>query len=266
MDRRDIAYWDRLSTYWSVPPPLSPSADDLAWFSARIAERRDGSRFVLLGATASLARLAWPAATSLAALDWSSGMLRRGLAGARIPRAAGDWRQMPLASGSVDAFAGDGCYSALASEEDARFFTREMHRALRPGGEVWMRCFVQPAGPVDVPALLEELAAARSLDAHLFRWRLAMAVHGPDRFGFALHEVWEAWSRIPDRVLIARRLDWTQAQLERFERWRGETAHYAFPTLERLRAIACERFELVRIDVPAQPLGECFPRLQLRRR
>lgn len=264
MDRRDIAYWDRLSAYWSVPPPLSPDADDLAWFARRIASREGRAAFVLLGATASIARLPRRTGSSLAALDWSSGMLRT-LADASVARIAGDWRQMPLASGSVDAMLGDGCYSALASEEDARLFTYEMHRVLRADGEVWMRCFVQPRKPVEVAALIDELESAPAMDAHLFRWRLAMAVHGPDRFGFALNEVWEAWSRIPDRARVARRLDWTPAALERFERWRGETARYAFPTLERLSAIAGERFRILDIETPSGPLGECFPRLRLGR-
>ncbi|HYD56311.1 MAG TPA: hypothetical protein VEB41_05345 [Burkholderiales bacterium] len=264
MDRSDIAYWDRLSTYWSVPPPLSPAESDLAWFGARIAER-ECRRVLLLGATAALASLRWPRHAALAALDWSTGMLTRALGPGNAARVAGDWRRMPLAAATQDVLIGDGCYSALGSAEDAVLFTTEMRRVLHAHGEVWMRCFVQPQGPASVAEVLEALDGS-AVPAHLFRWRLAMAVHGAARYGFALHEAWEAWSRVPDRLRVARRLDWTEAEVQRFERWRGESARYAFPTLERLRDIVSGSFEVVRVDASPGPLGECFPRLQLRRR
>lgn len=269
MDRRNLAYWTGLSGTWTATPPLAPSADDLQWFQRQVDRFHDRPlRALLLGVTPGLAELDWPAGTSLAALDWSEGMLRNVLprAGARVPAAVADWRELPIAAASCDIAVGDGCYTAVGDMEGARFMTAELSRVLRSAGLICLRCFVRPERAPGVDALFDELAASERCHFDLFRWRLATAVQG-DRWGVALREVWSAWdARVPDRAALAARHGWPAADLQRIERWKNEQARYAFPSLAELEELAAPRFELVEVSTPGYERAEYFPRIVLRSR
>lgn len=268
VDRRNLPYWASLSGKWTVAPPLAPCDEDLAWFQRQVdrASRRP-LRVLLFGVTPGLARLAWPPGTTLLALDWCEGMLRR-----VFPREAGsapvlaDWRELPVADRSCDIIVGDGCYTALGDLESARLMNAEMFRVLRPGGLVCFRCFARPSRSGSVAALLDELESGRRTAFDLFRWRLAVAVQGR-RWGVALGEVWRAWNEcVPDRESFAARQGWAVADLQRIERWKDEPARYAFPSLTELQELAALQFELLEADTPAYDRGEYFPRVSLRAR
>lgn len=271
MDRRNLAYWTRLSGTWSVAPPLAPCDEDLRWFQRHVAGLGDRPlRALLLGVTPGLAKLAWPAGTTLAALDWSAGMLRNvlpreGAAPHGAPVLA-DWRELPIAGRSCEVIVGDGCYTALGDLESARLMSAEIARALKPGGLACFRCFARPQEAKGADQLFEELRAAKAAHFDLFRWRLAAAVQG-DRWGVALEEVWSAWNeRVPDRGALAADHGWALPDLERIERWKGEPARYAFPSLAQLQQLVAPRFELIEADTPRYERGEYFPRVALRAR
>lgn len=271
MDRRNLAYWTALSGKWSVAPPLAPGEEDLDWFQRQLG--RLGARplrALLFGVTPGLARLDWPAGTVLAALDWSAGMLRNVL-----PREAtaqhsaavlADWRELPIAARSCDVVLGDGCYTALGDRESARLMNAEMSRVLKPGGLACFRCFVRPPGASTAQALFDELEAGAPVAFDLFRWRLAVAVQG-ERWGVALGEVWRAWNeRVADRAALAARHRWDLAGLQRIERWKDESARYAFASLAELQGLAAPYFDLLEAEVPRYASGEYFPRVVLRAR
>jgi hypothetical protein len=125
---------------------------------------------------------------------------------------------------------------------------------------------VRPERTLSVAQLLAELRdKPGGLD--LFRWRFAMAVQGPQRWGVSLGEVWRAWDEtFPDRGALGDRYGWTSAEIGRVERWRDAPANYAFPSLAQVRELAAARFEVLDCDIPAYAMGECFPRLTLRAR
>jgi SAM-dependent methyltransferase len=272
MDRHNLAYWSGLSGKWSVSPPLAPVEDDLAWFRRQIHRLGEAPLHVLLfGVTPGLATLAWPRGTTLVALDWSSGMLRDVFPRQGVPPGGGavraDWRELPIASASCDFILGDGCYTALGDLQGAQLFNAEMARVLKPGGRACFRCFARPphaATAEELFAALEEKPGGQLFD--LFRWQLAIAVQGL-RWGVALGEVWSAWDeRVPERAALAARQGWSLDDLHRIERWKGEHARYAFPSLEALRDVASGQFRLLEVDLPSYALGECFPRIVLQAR
>jgi SAM-dependent methyltransferase len=266
MERTSLPYWDAAARGWAPAPPLSPSADDLRWYQSW-AERvrwRPGV-VLLLGVTPGLARLTLAPGATLVAMDWSEPMLR-GTCPPGHPRLRADWREAPLASTQVALVLGDGCYSALGDVDGARLMNRQMHRVLGPGGVACLRCFVRPARNPSPRALAEEAREGPPMRFDLFRWRLAMSVHGDHRWGVALGEVWDAWDGLRERGALVARQGWSAAEVDRLERWKGATARYSFASLDELAEVAAPWFEILERAHGAQPLDECFPRLAMRAR
>ena len=70
------SYWDRIALRWRIAEPLAPGREDIAWFEHQAARyEAEAKRALLLGVTARIATMRWPAGTSLVAADWSSNML-----------------------------------------------------------------------------------------------------------------------------------------------------------------------------------------------
>jgi SAM-dependent methyltransferase len=265
MDRSARANWERLALRWRIVEPLAPGAEDQDWFERNAAAHAAG-RALLLGVTGRLAAMRWPRSTTLLAVDWSRGMLRL-LPPGRALGVCADWRELPVSDASFDLAIGDGCYSALAGLDDMTLFNTELRRVLRAGGGVLMRCFCRPAAPIDIDALFQDLRRGRYRNLDLFRWLLAMAVHGSSRHGVVLGDAWEAWARhVPDAHALQARMGWTEDGLANIERWAGSNFRYSFATLEELRDLAAPGFAVTGCDTPAYEWGALFPRLALRAR
>lgn len=263
MDRAARANWERLALRWRIVEPLAPGAEDQAWFE-RHAAGRAGRRALMLGVTARIAAMRWPASTTLVAADWSRGMLGL-LAPGHALAVCADWRELPVPDASFDLAIGDGCYSALAGLDDVTLFNIELRRVLRAGASVLMRCFCRPADPLDVDTLFRDLLRGRYRNLDLFRWLLAMAVHGSSRQGVVLGSAWLAWSKhVPDARALQARMGWSDDGLANIERWAGSEFRYCFPTLGELRGLAAPHFDVTGSDTPAYEWGALFPRLALR--
>ncbi|HZC79492.1 MAG TPA: methyltransferase domain-containing protein, partial [Ktedonobacterales bacterium] len=250
----------------------APGREDIEWFedgAARYAP--PGARALLLGVTAGIATMRWPASTKLAAIDWSPGMLRNVWPARGTPDGTGvvcaDWRELPLAGACVDLIVGDGCYTALGNVADAALLNLEMRRALRPGGTVLMRCFCRPAAGLEIDSLFAQLFAQPIRNLDLFRWLLAMAVHGESLAGVSLRAVWEVWARrVPDARALQQQMQWSDAAVQNMEKMATATMVYSFPTLDELLQIARPDFDLVERDTPDYAWGDLFPRVVLRSR
>jgi SAM-dependent methyltransferase len=266
MERSNLSYWNALAQGWAPAPPLSPSVPDLAWYQSwvdRMAARPGA--LLLLGVTPGIARLARAPDTLLVALDWSDAMLR-GTCPPEAARVRGDWRELPIGSRRVALILGDGCYSALGSIEGTREMNRQMHRVLAVGGMACLRCFVRPARDKGVAAFVAETREGPRMRFDLFRWRLAMSVHGARRWGVALGEVWEAWNRVADRAALVARHAWSAEEVARLERWKNATARYSFASLDELAHAAAPWFDVVERVQSTQPVEESFPCLAMRAR
>jgi SAM-dependent methyltransferase len=272
MERSARGYWDQLALRWRISEPLAPAREDIDWFEERTARyARPGARALLLGVTAGIATMRWPDSTRLAATDWSSGMLKNVWPARGVPDETSvicaDWRELPIARTAVDLIAGDGCYTALGNVANASLLNREMHRVLKPGGAVLMRCFCRPTAGLDVDGLFAELFARPIRNLDLFRWLLAMAVHGESPTGVPLRAVWEAWAqRVPDAHALQERMQWSDASVQNMEKMATATMVYSFPTLDELLQVAAPDFELIERDTPGYAWGHLFPRIVLRSR
>src|ERR1700752_3354611 len=253
LDRSALPYWEARSASWGVATPISPGADDILFYEAGAARnaRPDGDTIaLLLGVTPAIAAMRWPRGTRLAALDWADGMLRRvfprGGAPERSSRLRGDWREMPLAAVCADFVVGDGCYSTFPDFEGPARMNREVARVLRPGGEFCLRCHRRPDAPASVPEFFARLRSGAIRDLDMFRWILAMAVHGDSTRGVPLAGVWRVWhEHVPDVRAEQARLGWSAQAVANTESWRDARSRYVFPSLAELRGLAADAFELV---------------------
>jgi SAM-dependent methyltransferase len=269
-----LPYWEARATRWNVEPPLSPQADDVRFCESRADAQasRDGPlTALLLGVTAALATMRWPAGTRLTSMDWADGMLRRVLprdevrASLAVLRA--DWREMPIAESSIDFVLGDGCFTAFPDFEGAAAVAAEVARVLKPRGEFCIRCFRRPDAMSTASELFAELLDGRIANLELFRWMVAIALQGEGRRGVALGDVWEAWhARVADPREAQRRLGWSDTGIANFESWRGARSRYYFPSLSEIAELAGPGLEIALCEFPKYEWGEQFPRLVLRRR
>jgi SAM-dependent methyltransferase len=272
MDRAARRFWDQIALRWRIAEPLAPGRTDIDWFE-RQAARHTGPapRALLLGVTAGIAAMRWPAGTGLVAADWSTNMLKIVWPASVVPAATAvicaDWRELPLADGTADLVVGDGCYTALGTLAGAAALNAEMHRVLRRGGHVLMRCFCKPGTGLDVEHLFDELFAGRMRNLDLFRWLLAMALQGGSTAGVAVRAIWEQWARrVPDTRALQARMQWTDDAVANLERMATADMTYNFASLEELLRAAAPAFELVARDSPDYAWGELFPRIVLRAR
>jgi len=257
-DQAARAYWESRARDWRVSPPLTPGPEDIAWYEAQAADCARSAaarplRAVLLGVTPGIATMRWPRGTRLLAVDWAQGMVEHVWPRAGFPEhtsvVRADWRRLPLASHSVDLVVGDGCHSAMGSLAGARQLNREVARILKPDGRYCVRAF--EADRVD------------NLD--LFRWRLAMLVHGDSAEGVQLGRVWRVWQdHVRGVGSDARR--WSADQRLNMARWENVEARFAFPSLAELQAIAEPGFDLAACDWPRHESAKHFPRLLMRAR
>lgn len=260
MDRSTLPYWESFadgSRGWVAP--IAPAREDVEHVERQVAGR-DGARALLLGCTQALARMRWPARTSLVAADWSSAMIHhvwQPLPYANAVRA--DWRELPFPAASLDVVVGDGCWSAAGTRADAALVTKEVRRVLKPGGLFCLRNFARPALSPD--AVIAELISGNISSVFLFRWLFAAAVQGDD--GVRLDDVWRAYRDIPKEAL--RKRGWLEDAEWGFGRWNGLDVRYWFPNADGLRGLAAPGFELVQYRVPSYERGECFPSLVMLR-
>jgi SAM-dependent methyltransferase len=272
IDQASRAYWESRARDWRVSPPLTPAEEDIAWYEAKVADcaRSVGVRplrAVLLGVTPGIATMRWPQATSLLAVDWAQGMVEHVWPRARLREhtdvVRADWRRLPLAAESVDLVLGDGCYAAMGTLSGARHLNLEIRRILRPGGWYCMRAFSRSDEASSIPGLFHELEQGRVDNLDLFRWRLAMLVHGESEEGVALGKVWRIWQ---DHRREARSdpRRWSADQRLNMARWENVEARFSFPSMRELRGLAEPGFELVSCEQPGYASAEHFPRILLR--
>jgi SAM-dependent methyltransferase len=272
MERAARSFWDQLAQRWCFPEPLTPSQEDIDWYQRQVARRvTPPARAVLFGVTPGIAAMRWPAATTLTAVDWSREMLKIVWPARNTPpsscAACADWRELPIASGSLDLVVGDGCYAVLSRSADAALVNAEMRRALKPRGFVLMRCFCRPTVRPDLEDLFQRLFAGEITNLDLFRFLLAMALYKDAHTQVTRRAVGEVWKRyVPDARAMQARMGWTDDGLANMERSAASANAYYFPTLEELAQLWRPHFETAESSTPAYAWGELFPRVVLRAR
>lgn len=267
-------HWNQHARQWSlIGPPLRPAPADIRRLEAEVQRWHAGSaaaapRALLCGVTPEIARMRWPRQTRLTAVDHSRPMIAAvwPAADAAGTAVCGDWLALPLPDGSQDLLVGDGCYSLLAGLDRYAAFARELRRVAAPGALLLMRYFTRPAAAEPVERVIDDLRQKRIGNFHVFKWRLAMALHGPLNDGVRLGDIWNAWHHaVPDPGALAAHLGWRPEVVNTINNYRDVDTRYSFPTLAEARELA-GAFDVVAVHTPDYELGERCPTFVMRPR
>lgn len=265
-------HWSQHARQWSlIGPPLRPVAEDIVLLENEI---RDwcacaavaAPHALLCGVTPEVARMRWPAGTRLLAVDHSRPMIAGVWPAGETPGVAvcGNWLKLPLADASRHLLIGDGCYSLLVGRAQYAAFAAELRRVATADALLAMRYFVRPDSDEPVACVIDDLWQRRIGNFHVFKWRLAMALHGTLEQGVRLGDVWAVWHEaVPDPEKLATHLGWPAAVVNTINNYRNVDTRYSFPTLTEVRACTGE-FAIEAMHVPAYELGERCPTLIMR--
>lgn len=264
-------HFARIVAQWShFGPPLRPSPDDVAVVQRVVAELGVAARAVVLGLTPEIIACTWPADVALLAVDHSAAMIaqlwppQKGPANARVECA--DWCAMPLASGTIDLVAGDGCYVLLDYPDGYAALTREVRRVLRVDGRYVIRVFLRPDRAETVADVAQALSNGAIGSVHSLKLRLLAALHGASGKGSRLDDVWRAWSamssRLPERLAGVR--GWSAEEIAGVESYRGMQARYFLPTLAEVRQVFGPGFAEVECGWGRHELADRCPTLVFR--
>lgn len=265
-------HWNQHARQWSlIGPPLRPAAQDVQLFEKELRawQARDGAvspRALLCGVTPEIAAMQWPRGTRLTAVDHSRPMIAGVWPGSGVPGSAvcGNWLALPLPAASQDILVGDGCYSLLVGRARYAAFSAELRRVAAGGALLLMRYFVRPERPEARGTVVDDLWQGRIGNFHVFKWRLAMALHGSLEQGVRLGDIWDAWHEaVPDPARLAAQLGWREEVVNTISNYRGVDTCYSFPTLEEARALAGD-FDIVSTRIPDYELGARCPTLVMR--
>lgn len=265
-------HWNEHARQWSlIGPPLRPVDEDIAVLAQELGawQKQSGiaaPRALLCGVTPEIARMRWPRGTHLVAVDHSLPMIAGVWPAGETPGSAvcGDWMRLPLADASRDVLIGDGCFSIFTGRECYRALATELRRVAAPGAFLLMRYFIRPEKAEAVRDVVDDLWQKRIGNFHVFKWRLAMALHGTLEEGVRLADIWNAWhAAAPEPAKLADHLGWPHAVVNTIHNYRGVDTRYSFPTLAEARALTGD-FEEVAIHVPCYELGERCPTLVMR--
>ncbi len=257
--------------YAKQGPPLMPVAADIATLERCVADwaRDEGRtpRALLMGVTPAIARMGWPAGSTLVAMDWAPNMIRdiwprqRPIASWAV---CADWNDMPLGAGAIDVAFNDGGFTLVEFPASYRRIFAHLRRIMTARGLAAIRFHLRNDKPERPEAVLDDLRAGRIGSFHVFRWRLVMAVQGGSEAGVRLDDVFETWRQAMRGENLAE--TWPPEAVGLMTAYRGSQARYFFPTLAELRAVADEFFEEEAIHFQNYELGERCPTILLRRR
>jgi phenylacetate-CoA ligase len=264
-----VDHWDRHARQWSqIGAPLRPATEDIDLLRRLIAKackaaKCTAPRALLLGVTPEIAAMPWPSGTRLSALDHSLAMIRHvwpAPEGSAV--ACGEWATMPLRDGTFDVVTGDGCFSLLGQPEGYHTVAQEVRRVLTDNGRFLIRLFVRPDSAETLDRVFDDLRAGRIGNFHVFKWRLAMALHGNSPGGVRLDDIWNAWNEaVPDPADLAQKLGWPLETVRTIEAYRGIGTRYTFPTLTEAVELFSGCFERTACHVPDYELGDRCPTL-----
>lgn len=268
-------HWSKHAQQWQwIGSPLRPAPEDIELLERELlrwhaAYPLPSPQAMLLGVTPEIILMRWPPGTRLVAVDHSEAMIREVWPGGQLGHTAlcAEWSDPPLPPASQDIIVGDGCFSVLVSRDEYRATVRAMRRVIREHGLFLMRFFIRPDVREPVAGVIDDLLQGCIGNFHVFKWRLAMALHGSLDEGVRLADIWNAWhAAVPEPAQLASRQRWPLRAVLTIDAYRGVQTRYTFPTLAEARAALAEAFEEIACCVPGYELGERCPTLAFRPR
>lgn len=260
-------HFSKIAAHWShFGPPLRPSPDDTAAIQCTVSGLNAGARVVVLGLTPEIIGCEWPADVRLSAVDHSPKMIEALWPPERGPKNAevilADWCAMPVAPGTIDLVAGDGCYVLLAYPDGYDKLTRAVCNALRHGGRFAIRVFLRPDNSETIADIARDIAVGKIGSVHALKLRLLAAVHGASGAGSRLDDAWRAWQSLPALpAALAGVRGWTAQEITGIDSYREMDARYYLPTLSEFRRSTAAYFDEVECSFGSHELGERCPTL-----
>ena len=268
--------WITNARRWAlVGPPMKPSAPDIGVVEGAIEQyvKPDpaGLRAVVLGVTPELATLRWPAGSSIVGVDQSAPMIQSIWPRSGLPTRAsvvrGDWRAMPLGTGTCNIAVGDGSFNCLAFPADYWRVSAELRRVLGGGGVLILRTFVRPETREPLDAIVSDLWSGATRSIHAFKLRLHMHVQPSTERGIRFGETWQLWRSLGiDARTLADRTGHAIEEIDTIETYRDSATSFSFPSLAEVRETWATDFEELACSTPAYELGDRCPTIVLRAR
>lgn len=270
------SYWNKLAhDYKYLGSPLCPGEADVRLAEAALEKARclhgEGSlRVLLCGVTPELGRMRCPPRTEFLAVEQTQAMIRAVWPGDRAGErwaVQGNWLALPAADHAHHAVLADGCFNTFAFPQGYHAYAAALHRALRRGGLLHTRIFVQPARREEPAEVLEDLRAGNVPSFHHFKLRLFMAVQRGTTPGVVVGDVYEAWAaaRMDPRALAAK-TGWPEGVVKTITAYQDNPTRLSFPTIEEAGDTLRGLFEEDAPVIPEYALGERCPTWTLRPR
>lgn len=269
-----MTYWSRMDArvFLSIPPPLRPSAEDLAAY-ARLATRWQGAgsapRLLVMGCTPDFWDLPLPEGARRMAVDKSPAMLQQLWPGGLAHGMHADWSTLPVANASQDLVLCDGGFTLLAYPGAQRRVALEIARVLDRGGLLLMRMHPQVTPAESADTVMAQFLAGRVANSSELKLRLAAALCDNPRLGVALDQVWQVFHRSARAVDdLPRACGWPQQDIDRMRAYAGCMDRYTFPSLDEQVAVLAtpgSPFTLIAVEQPGRPAGFSSPILALQR-
>lgn len=245
-------HWNEHAKQWSyIGAPLRPCAEDIQLIKNYIDNNYKSEiklNALILGVTPELALMQWPENTNLLAIDRNQAMINDVWPKQELNIDAnaicGDWLSTPCDTNSMDIVVGDGCFTLLSYQDHYSDFLREIQRITRPEGCFVIRHFTRPETAENIDDIFTDLLNGQIGNFHIFKWRLAMALHGSIEEGIKVGNIWNEWNKRNISIdQLTNKFGWSKESINTINNYQGVETVYTFPTVKEISEISNQYFE-----------------------
>ncbi|MBD3374808.1 methyltransferase domain-containing protein [candidate division KSB1 bacterium] len=269
-------HWYHLANMWQfVGPPLRPTSEDTLVREQFVHTwcQKTGQHHpqcLLLGVTPEIVKMRWPPHSQILALDRNDEMIKHvypGHSEQGFQVLQGDWTRLPVLDRQFDLILGDGCYVMFDYHRGFSLLSESIEKALKPNGQFIIRFFIRPEIIETSDQVFSDLLKGKICNFHLFKWRLAMAMHNDVETGVSLSKVWRIWEKMSiDSRFLADTMQWSIESIHTIQAYRRSNRRYTFPTKKELYAALTPYFRISQYYLPSYECGDRFPTLVLDRK
>jgi len=144
----------------------------------------------------------------------------------------------------MDMVVGDGCLTLLSYQRHCMAFFQEIQRVVSPEGCFIIRHFTRPEQTENIDDIFTDLLNGSIGNFHIFKWRLAMSLHGSIEEGVVVGEGWNAWNKknIPVEQLVEL-YGWSEESINTINNYKNVNTVYTFPTVKEATEMSDQYFE-----------------------
>lgn len=268
-------HWNQHAKQWQhVAHPLRPGHEDVELFEKLISEHapeKSPLNALLLGVTPELALMQWPENTQLTAIDKNSAMIKHVWPQQQLKISAkayeGNWLELPFQNNSQQVVVGDGCLTLLSHNKHFHKFFSDVQRVLSSDGVFIIRHFTRPETEESIDTIFDDLNNSRIGNFHIFKWKLAMALHGTIEEGVPVHKIWQQWHQ---RMINADQLNeltgWSTGSINTINNYKDSPAIYSFPTIHEIMKFSENYFLVDDVYLADYELGDRCPTFVLKQK